>query len=93
MKRFILCGLALFVLAVAPAISSAACISTQAGDWDDCSERRRPGREPASWCGGGGGSSPSGWRQQREQDIADAIAKLKASFSSLVLFGQSPDID
>jgi hypothetical protein len=93
MKRFMLYGLALFVLVVAPTLSSAACINTQAGDWDDCSERRGA-REPASWCGGGGGSSPGGgWRQQREADLESAIAKLKASFSSLVAFKPSPEID
>jgi hypothetical protein len=86
MRRFLIVALALVALGVAPEIARAACINVQAGDWDDCSERRGA-REPASWCGGGGGSSPGGsWRQRREADLEDAIAKIKASFASLVAF-------
>ncbi len=90
MKRFVALALLLVAFAV-PA--GAACINVQAGDWDDCSERRGA-REPASWCGGGGGSSPGGsWRQRAAETWAEEIAKIKASLSFVGVFKPSPEID
>jgi hypothetical protein len=80
MKRFILAGVVILCLS-APA--GAACINTQAGDWDDCGERRRPGREPASWCGGGAGSEGTSWRQR--VNIEEYLAKVKASLGQFIV--------
>jgi hypothetical protein len=92
MKRFIILGLLLALAAPA----GAACISTHAGDWDDCSERRRPGREPVAWCGGGAGSEGSSWRQRRadaEAEVAKIKASIAALFGGVLTFKPSHEID
>jgi hypothetical protein len=96
MKRFF--TLVVFLVMFAAPAAHSACINTQAGDWDDCSERRRPGREPGAWCGGGGGSSPGGsWRQRQQEAVEEGVAKIKASIEALtggvLLFKPSADVD
>jgi predicted small secreted protein len=93
MKRSILLAIVLMALA---APSFAACINTQAGDWDDCSERRGA-REPASWCGGGGGSSPGGgWRQRQAEQWEEKVAEIKGTLATIfggLTFKPSHEID
>jgi hypothetical protein len=84
MKRLAI--VVLMVALAAPPAGSYVCIPNLPGDWDDCSIRRRPGREPAEWCGGGGGSRGS-WGRTTAEALRQLVEKYGTAVRSLAESG------